>query len=122
MKFKVDLENNNFYLMTVVITLCIFTCLIWLILREYVYFIIYFFLNSLLINCYYFTNYIVGKQCLIIKLGIFKININYKKITNIKKTNKKVMLFIGNKKINLYPKNKEKFVSVLNSKLTNKNS
>lgn len=122
MRFKFDFKKNNFYLMTLVLTLCLFTCLVWLVLREYFYFIIYLLATLIMINCYYFTSYVIDKNYLIIKLGIFKIKINYKKITDISSEKEKIVVSFKKIKINLYPENKENFVGALNSKLTNKNS
>lgn len=121
MKFKVKFEKGNFYLMTLILTLCLFTCLVWLVLREYFYFIIYLIFTITIAQGYYFTNYIIEKNYFVIKLGIITIKIKYKKIKKVKIENNLVKIYFNKSKIKIYPKNKEVFVNKLNSKLTRKN-
>lgn len=122
MKFKVKPEKSNLFLMTIVLMLCLFTCLLWLVLREYIYFSIYSIITLLLGHMYYFTSYIINEKYLIIKLGLLNIKIKYNKIMKVENLKDKVKVYLKTVNINLHPKNKDIFVAKLSSKLTNKNS
>lgn len=120
MKFKFKPQKSNLFFMSSVIILCLFTCIIWLILREYIYFSIYFLLTLVIAYTYYRTKYIIEDKYLIIKLGFLKIKINYQKITEAKKENDYVKVKFIKYGINIYPNNKDIFILKINEKLTEK--
>ena len=122
MKFKVKYEKSNFVLMTSIILLSIITCILWFILKEYIYFSVYFILTLLISYIYYFTYYYIKKDGLIFRLGFIKIKLKYNNIKKVENLKDKVKIYFNKININIYPKNKDIFVAELNSKLTNKNS
>ena len=122
MKFKVKYESAEFLFMTIILILCFFTCFIWLSLKEYPYFIIYFLLTLMIFHMYYFTSYQLTDKDLIIKLGFLKIKLKYFKIKKVKKEMTKRKIVYNKIPLNIYPDNLDKFLTMLNTKLTNKNS
>lgn len=120
MKFKVKPEKSNLLLMSTLLLLCLTTCFMWLVIREYICFGIYFALTLIIAHMYYFTSYILKEDILIIKLGFIKIKINYNKISNIEVIKDRVKLNFKKLNINIYPNNKEIFVAKINSKLNSK--
>ena len=78
MKFKIKHEKANLVFMTSVLILCLFTCIIWLMIREYSYFIIYLLLTLLIAIFYYNTYFYIKNDGLIIKLGFIKVKIEGK--------------------------------------------
>jgi len=122
MKFKFNPEKSNKLLMSSIIFLSFVTCLFWIILREYIYFIVYFSLTLFIAITYFCTRYYIKDNYLIIKLGFISIKISYLRINNVENLNDKVKLNLIKYSLNIYPQNKDIFVAKLNSKLTNKNS
>lgn len=117
MKFKVKHEKSNLIFMSSVIILCLVTCIFWLMLREYIYFIIYFLLTLIISHIYYFTNYYIKDNYLKIKLGFIKIKIQYEKMIKIENLEKSINLKFKNFDMKIYPNNKDIFYVELNNKM-----
>lgn len=117
MKFKVKHEKNNLAFMTSVIILCLVTCIFWLILREYIYCIIYFLLTILIAHIYYFTFYYIKDNYLKIKLGFIIIKIKYEKIFKIENLEKSINLVFKSFDMKIYPNNKDIFYTELNNRM-----
>lgn len=117
MKFKIKHEKTNLVFMSSVIVLSLVTCIFWLMLREYIYFLIYLVLTLLIAFVYYYTYYFIKKDSLIIKLGFIKIKIKYSSIKKIENLNNCIRLTFKNFNMNIYPNNKDIFFAEINSKL-----
>lgn len=117
MKFKVKPEKSNMAFMTSTFFLLIITCILWIILKEYIYFVVYFILTILLAYIYYFTSYTIKDKYLVIKLGFIVLKINYNKITNVELIKNKVKVNLKKFSLDLYPDNKDIFVAKVNSKI-----
>ena len=122
MKFKFKPNKSNLFLMSSTILLLIFVCLLWLVLREYIYFAVYGVLTLIISYTYYFTSYYIKDRYLETRLGFIFIRIKYRNIKKVELVNDKVRIHLKNVKFNICPNNKDIFVVKLNSKLTNKNS
>lgn len=122
MKFKVKPEKSNLVLMSSILLFLLVTCILWLILREYVYFTIYLVLTLLIFYVYFFTFYFIKEEYFVTKLGFLKIKIKYENIRSVENLKEGVKLNLKKFSMNIYPHNKDIFVAKLNSKLTNKNS
>ncbi len=122
MKFKARPEKSNLLLMSSIILLLLVTCVFWLILRMYIYCIIYFVLTLFLAYTYFFTFYYVKEKYFVTRLGLIKINIKYDSIKKVENLKDKVKLHLKYFNIMIYPNNQDIFIAKLNSKLTNKNS
>jgi len=109
MKYKIKHEKSNLILMSSVLILCLITCYVWFIFREYLYFSIYLILTIIIIHIYYFTYYYIKNDSLIIKLGFIKVRIKYNKIKSIDLLKNSVILNLEKISLNLYPNNKDKF-------------
>jgi len=99
------------------ILILIVICIFWLILREYLYFIIYIILTLLIAYTYYFTCYYIKDKYFITKLGFIKIKIKYDSIKSVENLKDRVKIYLKNLKFDVYPNNKDIFVIKLNSKI-----
>lgn len=117
MKFKVKHEKSNLVFMSSVIILCFITCIFWLMLREYIYFCVYFIISLIITHIYYVTSYIIENDSLVIKLGFIKVKFKYEKLLRVSILDKSINLVFKNFKMNIYPSNKEIFYTELVSKM-----
>jgi len=117
MKFKIKHEKSNLIFMSSVIILCLVTCVFWFLLREYIYFIIYFLLTLVISHMYYVTYYFLEKDKIIFKLGFIKIKIKYKNIKKIENLKNSIKITFNNFSMNIYPDNKDIFFAEINSKM-----
>ena len=122
MKFKARPEKSNILLMSSIILLLLVTCIFWLILRKYVYCLVYFILTLFIAYTYFFTFYYIKENRFVARLGLIKISIKYDEIRKVESLKDKVKVHLKYFCITLYPNNQDIFVAKLNSKLTNKNS
>lgn len=122
MKFKFKPNKSNLFLMSSTIMLLVFVCLLWLVLREYIYCTVYGVLTLIIAYTYYFTSYYIKDNYFETRLGFINIKINYKNIRKVEVVNDKVKIYLNKIKFDIYPNYKDIFVVKLNSKLTNKNS
>lgn len=117
MKYKIKHEKSNLMFMSSVLILSLVTCIFWIILREYIYFSVFFILTIFIGYIYYFTFYYIDKKYLIIKLGFIKVKIKYDKIKDIEKLEKSIKLNFKNISMNIYPNNIDIFYTDLKSKM-----
>lgn len=122
MKFKVKPEKSNFVLMTSMFIMSLIVCILFLVLHEYIYSLIYFILILVISHIYYFTYYYLKDNGLIIRLGFIRIKFNYKNILDVNEISEKVRIKLKNITLNIYPNNREIFISKLKSYLTNESS
>lgn len=122
MKFRVKYEKSNIFLMSSIILCLLVTCMFWLILREYIYFAVYFALTLFISYTYFFTSYFIKEKYFVVRLGLINIKIKYSGIKSIEDGKDKLKINLKRFSFTVYPSNKEIFVAKLNSKLTNKNS
>ena len=121
MKFKFKPPKSNLILMISLFILLVFTSLVWIIFKEYHYFVFYMTSTLFLIYTYFFTYYTLTKDKLIIKIGLFKIGIKYSKIIDYSTIENGIKLHLKYYKLNIYPNNSKIFLIELKEKLTNKN-
>ena len=117
MQYKIKHEKSNIVFMTSVMIMCLLTCVIWFVLREYSYFIIYLIATLLVFHIYYFTYYYIKENYLLIKLGFIKIKFKYKNINNIENKKEGIKLKFNNLSMNIYPSNKDIFYAELLNKV-----
>lgn len=117
MKFKVKHGKSNLIFMSSVIILCLVTCIFWLMLREHIYFTVYFLLTLIISHIYYFTFYYINDNYLKIKLGFINIKIKYNKIFKIESLEKCINLVFKSFNMKIYPNNKDIFYTELNNKM-----
>ena len=120
MKYKIKHEKGNLVFMTSVIIMCLITCGLWLMLKEYTYFSIYLIITLLIAIFYYFTYYYLKDNYLIIKVGFINVKIKYKKIKKIDNLQNSIRLTYGKISMNIYPNNKDIFFAELSSKVKGK--
>ena len=117
MKFKVKNPTNNIILMTFLLVLLFITCIFWLILKKYTYFIIYLIITILICIIYYINSYKIDNNYLIIYMGFIKIKLNIKNIKEITNTkNNEVKITFNKLSIKLYPVNSDLFITCLKEK------
>lgn len=117
MKNKIKHEKSNLMFMSSVLLLCLVTCIFWLILKEYLYFIV-FFLSTLLIGyIYFYTFYEIKDKYLLIKLGFISVKIRYTNIKDIVKVDKSIKLVFNKISMNIYPHNIDMFYVDLKRKM-----
>ena len=117
MKYKIKLEKSNIIFMSSVIVLSLISCVFWVILKKYVYFIIYFILTSIIAHIYFYTYYYLTNDYLIVRLGFLKVKINYLKIFDIEKLKLGIKLKFKKISMNIYPSNQDVFYAELKSKM-----
>jgi len=122
MKFSVKYEKSNIMLMTSIFILLLITSLLFLVFKEYLYFIIYLIITLLISYVYFGTSYFVKEKYFVTKLGFIKIKIKYSNISNVIIEKDRVIIYLNKFSFSIYPSNKEIFLAKINSKLTNKNS
>jgi len=117
MNFKFKPEKSNLNLMISTIIILIFTCIGWLLLKEYLYFILFTMLAFIIIHVYFFQSYYLDKDFLIIRIGFLKIKIKYSKINSMNNENDILKINLKNLNIDVYPDNKDKFIKELKKKI-----
>lgn len=117
MKFKVKYEKSNLIFMTSIISLCFIICIIFMILKQYLYTVIYVILTSFIIYIYYFTSYKLDERKFVIKLGFINIGFKYEHIWKVEELMKGVKITTKNLSLTVYPDEPQKFVKELNKKI-----
>ena len=117
MKFKVKYEKNNLVFMSSVIFLCLVVCVLFIVLKNYLYSVIYLILILIIGHTYYFSSYELSKDKLIIKMGFLKIKFRYEFLWKVEKNNKGVKVTNKNFSFTLYPEDQTKFIRELNKKI-----
>ncbi len=117
MKFKAKYEKNNLVFMSSIILLCLVVCVLFIVLKNYLYSIIYFILTLIIIHTYYFASYELGKDKLIIQMGFLKIKFRYEFLWKVEKNNKGVKVTNKNFSFTIYPDDQTKFIRELNKKI-----
>ena len=117
MKYKIKHEKSNLILMSSILILCLITCYVWFIFREYIYFSIYLILTIIITHIYYFTYYYIKNDSLIIKLGFIRVKIKYNQIKSIEILKNSIKLNLEKISLNLYPNKKDMFYTEINSKM-----
>ena len=121
MKYKIKHEKSNKAFMSSVFILSLVTCLFWIVLREYIYCIIFLILTLLLGYIYYCTYYYLKDDKLVIKLGFINFSVKYTELKKIENLNNSIKIYFKNISLNIYPNNKDIFYGdILNKMKGNK--
>lgn len=120
MKYKIKHEKGNLFLMSSIFIMCIMTCGIWFMIKEYTYFYCYLIMTLLLAYFYFFTFYYLKNNYMVIQIGFIKIKFKYIKIRKIDNLQNSIKIKYNNMEVNIYPNNKDKFYSELVNKIGGK--
>lgn len=117
MKFKFKPKKSNLYLMIFMILVLLINSAIWLIIKEYLYFIITLILSLIIIHVYFTTTYIIYDDYFVTTLGFLKVKIYYKNIKKIEVVNNKVNVVLKNITIDLCPDKMDVFIKEIKGRM-----
>lgn len=117
MKYNYNFKGSNLCLVVFLVIVYLFNCIVWLLFRKYVMFLILVLLALFVMYLYFYTYYTLEKDYFVIHLGFIKIKTKYKDILDVKKENNKVTFKTINFDFSIYPVPEDKFIKEINSKL-----
>lgn len=115
--YKNKLELKNKILMTFIFILLIINFIGWILLKEYVYAIIFILITLVLFQMYYFTSYYFDKEHLVVKLGLIKLKFKYQNIIEVKEDRNQIYIQTNIIGFHVNPSEKEKFKKELSLKM-----
>ncbi len=117
MKFEVKPSRNNLVTMISTIIMIFVTCVVWIMLKEYLYFGIFMGLTLIVMYFYFVTSYELKEDHLVVKVGFIPFKFKYSNIKKVEVLPDKVKLSMKLFNLELYPKDKDTFVNMLNKKV-----
>ena len=117
MKFKSKPNKNNMVTMISTLIMIFVTCIIWIYLKEYLYFSIFMIFIIIILHIFLCTTYEFSNNALIVRLGLLPIKIKYENIKSIDVLVDKIKITTNLYNTELYPDDLDKFTKLLKSKI-----